>query len=977
MSARISLCLIARNEEAFLDACLRAAAPAVDEMIVCDTGSTDRTVEIAAAHGARVVHFRWVDDFAAARNAALAAATGDWILSLDADEVLAHDAPAIIRAAVATDAFDCGMLPLHNATHLDAPLDDVRTGTARHQEPVALPRLLRRTADLAWSGAIHESLDRWFFGSGQQRRYAAVPADIIHFGNVGALRLALDKASRNRRLLDRYIARNPEDSFRHAYLVRELVRANDVERSHDEGLVAWRREVSRPRIATTDPGVSHVGTMVAWTHLLHGDAAGAYEVGRGMRRWDPSHPNGAIITALALAIAPNPEPDALAEAEADLQHILQAPPRVFPVEVLPGAYDRSGPLALAGLHLRAGRAAAALAILERIAAAEAPSEAISLLRAECLLAVGRTVPALRIVTPLLGGTAPDAWAIVALGAARLGKAEESRRALDTALGRGRSPWLQRRRTALLDEAALHTEALALAERALPPAGQASVRAAPLSPAAWAAALPAVAAGALAEVDAFLHRLAPLDLPLALARAALPGAAGRHAGAELWSHTAFRERRRSAGLLGPPGPPGPRPVRVIVLPGGDPVALLDMLSAEVPQAEVLVSDRTHLRERRFAGRAAPVSDTRALLQRLAEPGGAQVIVAHPAALPAAGLLAQLGAADAQALAVAAPPAPLAAIGAPHTEAAAFAGVFLLAAPAAALAVALDPSLPLDTALALAARRLAIVPVAGALARVGPVSFAQLLRESDAAGRVVGALDGPGPRLSAQEAERTRTVAEVLLSGVRRALVVPAALAVARLGLEASAALARQSVARAALPARPALAGPLTVIAVLGPEADPAEAHTAWAADAPEALTLIVAQPGAADADHAEYHVRGGPNAGAALHRALLVSATDLLLIVPGPNALDAALLRAWRRALVDWPDCAALVPGASAAEQPIAEAMDGPLLLRRDGWDAVHLPVVCRVVPATVPARPLPPLPRPLPPAAPLATLRFVNRTDPT
>jgi glycosyltransferase involved in cell wall biosynthesis len=90
-----------RNEERCLDRCLSSLRGAVDELVVVDTGSTDRTVENAGAHGARVGFFAWCDDFAAARNAALDLATGEWVLSIDADEWLANDASrAFVRRAV-------------------------------------------------------------------------------------------------------------------------------------------------------------------------------------------------------------------------------------------------------------------------------------------------------------------------------------------------------------------------------------------------------------------------------------------------------------------------------------------------------------------------------------------------------------------------------------------------------------------------------------------------------------------------------------------------------------------------------------------------------------------------------------------------------------------------------------------------------------------------------------------------------------
>ena len=80
--------MIVKNEEQFLDQCLAALDGVAHQIVVVDTGSTDRTVQIAKAHGAEVHHFDWCDDFAAARNFALEHARGDWVLVLDADEVL-------------------------------------------------------------------------------------------------------------------------------------------------------------------------------------------------------------------------------------------------------------------------------------------------------------------------------------------------------------------------------------------------------------------------------------------------------------------------------------------------------------------------------------------------------------------------------------------------------------------------------------------------------------------------------------------------------------------------------------------------------------------------------------------------------------------------------------------------------------------------------------------------------------------------
>jgi glycosyltransferase involved in cell wall biosynthesis len=84
----LSLCMIVKNEEQHLARCLLSAKPAVDEMIIVDTGSTDRTKDIARVYGAKVFDFPWANDFSVARNRSLSEASGDWILVLDADEVI-------------------------------------------------------------------------------------------------------------------------------------------------------------------------------------------------------------------------------------------------------------------------------------------------------------------------------------------------------------------------------------------------------------------------------------------------------------------------------------------------------------------------------------------------------------------------------------------------------------------------------------------------------------------------------------------------------------------------------------------------------------------------------------------------------------------------------------------------------------------------------------------------------------------------
>src|SRR5277367_3015111 len=92
----ISLCMIVKNEERFLAECLDSVKDCVDEINIVDTGSTDRTVEIARSYGANIIFREWRSDFAWARNEALAMATHRWTLILDADEELERESVGLM-----------------------------------------------------------------------------------------------------------------------------------------------------------------------------------------------------------------------------------------------------------------------------------------------------------------------------------------------------------------------------------------------------------------------------------------------------------------------------------------------------------------------------------------------------------------------------------------------------------------------------------------------------------------------------------------------------------------------------------------------------------------------------------------------------------------------------------------------------------------------------------------------------------------
>ncbi len=283
--SRLTLCLIARDEEAMLPGCLASVRGAVDEIVLVDTGSSDRTVELARAAGAIVLRRPWDDDFAAPRNLAAERASGDYLLALDADERLAPGAGGALRAAVERADFDLGLLRLHNATRLDAAPAEVLGGAARIAAPVLLARVVRRRDGVAWRGAIHESVEDWFLRI--RGRARALDVDVVHYGYDPSVRAARDKRARNLALLRRRCALEPEDVTAFGYLALELLEAGDEAGAQEVVDAGW------PLVGRQPPWRSahRLASARAILALRRGDGEAVLETSRRIEERAGGHPD--------------------------------------------------------------------------------------------------------------------------------------------------------------------------------------------------------------------------------------------------------------------------------------------------------------------------------------------------------------------------------------------------------------------------------------------------------------------------------------------------------------------------------------------------------------------------------------------------------------------------------------------------------------------------------------------------------------
>jgi len=226
-SSTISVCMIVKNEERVLARCLESVGFA-DEIIVVDTGSQDRSVEVAESEGAKVFHYEWQDDFAAARNFSMEQATGGWILQMDADEEFYQADIPRLRAILERDDVDGVHLVIRNffpsaAVQTDQSVEDPMS------EPHSVnhfPRLVRNRPDIRYTGTIHE-------GFRTLDRILVSDVSIFHYGYAQEDDRKDSRFERNRRMTLKNVEDNPDDPLAYYYAATTCLSSNlheDAER---------------------------------------------------------------------------------------------------------------------------------------------------------------------------------------------------------------------------------------------------------------------------------------------------------------------------------------------------------------------------------------------------------------------------------------------------------------------------------------------------------------------------------------------------------------------------------------------------------------------------------------------------------------------------------------------------------------------------------------------------------------------------
>jgi tetratricopeptide (TPR) repeat protein len=227
---RVSACMIVKNEAQALGRLLSSIQGMVDEIVVVDTGSTDETIAIAESFGARIFHFSWCDDFAAARNESLKHATGDWIMLVDADHEVDVSSRRLLRRILQRPFEADAASPVFFVQLLEHYSSEPSNVDSRSKFRAVFPN----RPYLRFVGALHEQLT--------DHRPEAPPLNAItlpeviyhHYGYTSAVVAQQDKLERNMRILFGEIERRPEDAFVRYNYAKQLRAAQKLDEALEQ-----------------------------------------------------------------------------------------------------------------------------------------------------------------------------------------------------------------------------------------------------------------------------------------------------------------------------------------------------------------------------------------------------------------------------------------------------------------------------------------------------------------------------------------------------------------------------------------------------------------------------------------------------------------------------------------------------------------------------------------------------------------------
>ena len=247
MNLPISVCIIAKNEEKHIAECCKRLVPYGFEIVLVDTGSTDRTVKLAKQYTDRIYHFDWCNDFSAAKNYAMEKASYDWILSIDCDEYIESIDLSVLTTHMESQSTAAGRILIRNRF--------TENGQTAYEQ-VRVSRFVNRRC-YHFEGAVHEQLVPFTAPDSTSPAVKYVydaPITVLHVGYDGSEEEMREKSKRNIALLEHELEMQGADPYTYYQLGQSYRKLHNYEKAFyyfDLGLAM-----------DVDPTLDYVQTMV-------------------------------------------------------------------------------------------------------------------------------------------------------------------------------------------------------------------------------------------------------------------------------------------------------------------------------------------------------------------------------------------------------------------------------------------------------------------------------------------------------------------------------------------------------------------------------------------------------------------------------------------------------------------------------------------------------------------------------------------
>ena len=287
--------MITKNEEKYLGQCLDSVKELVDEIIILDSGSTDKTKEIAKKFKAKILDFKWNDDFSEARNESLKHATKDWILVLDADEIINKNDFAGIKNIISDAEGNIAGFSLEQRSYINNYFEGALKNNSGFELAKKYPfyisnflvRLFRNKLNLKFRHRVHELVEDSIEGKNLKCKKSGIL--IHHFGSLKDEKSISEKTEAYSRIILRQLEEEPENARYNYQAARMYVGRNDF----SNALKYFEKT------AKINPNYKLVFSEIAKIYLQMSDKNHAVEYFKKSARQNPDNPSPANNLAVA------------------------------------------------------------------------------------------------------------------------------------------------------------------------------------------------------------------------------------------------------------------------------------------------------------------------------------------------------------------------------------------------------------------------------------------------------------------------------------------------------------------------------------------------------------------------------------------------------------------------------------------------------------------------------------------------------